>query len=99
MGAAEDAQSTQGAQEGKELIMMNIEQAEMLHVKLRQELPGDGDARSALDAVVQLHAPSSDGWDCKGCGPWSDITRQRGWPCETIATINAYAHVEGLPTS
>jgi hypothetical protein len=77
---------------------MNIEEAEALHIELLQNLPGNGDATSALSAVVSLHAPSADGWDCKGCGPWSDITRMRGWPCLTIKAVNAYAHVQGLPT-
>jgi hypothetical protein len=87
--------------------MMNIEQAEMLHVKLRQELPGDGDARSALSTVVELHAPvvehrsSREGnflLTLRGVLQRHDLRRTTG-RAATIIAVNAYAHVEGLPTS
>jgi hypothetical protein len=85
--------------------MMNIEQAEMLHVKLRQELPGDGDARSALSTVVELHAPVAEIvltrgrflLHCAEC--FNERVYEDNWPCRTIIAVNAYAHVEGLPTS
>jgi hypothetical protein len=82
--------------------MMNIEQAEMLHVKLRQELPGGGDARSALSTVVELHAPVVEHFregNFLRCDQCFNDTIADNWPCRTIIAVNAYAHVEGLPTS
>lgn len=77
---------------------MNIERAEALHVELLQSLPGTGNATSALTAAVELHAPE------RGYGELADCQCCMGareealpWPCETIAVINAYAHVDGIP--
>lgn len=79
--------------------IMNIEQAEALHVELLQNLPGPaGDARDALSEVVKLHAPKR-GYgtdaDCRACmGAQEEYLP---WPCVEIAMINAWAHVDGIP--
>jgi hypothetical protein len=77
---------------------MNIEEAEALHVELLQNLPGTGDATSALSAVVELHAPKINYTDravCSLCPTWREESAP--WPCATIAEVNAYAHVAGIP--
>lgn len=78
---------------------MNIEEAEQLHVELLQNLLGPaGDARDALSEVVKLHAPERGygaGADCAVCMNWHE--ESVAWPCRTVAVINAYAHVDGIP--
>lgn len=85
--------------------MMDIETAERLHVELLQNLPGgSGDARSALSEVVELHAPKAPRSmpcmvTCKGCDLGPHPEDSPDWPCSTIATVNSYAGVNGLPTA
>lgn len=77
---------------------MNIEEAERLHVELLQSLPGPaGDAASALSEVVKAHGPVPRGAhaSCEIC--LSSDEDGMLWPCVTIAVINAYAHVDGIP--
>lgn len=83
---------------------MNIEEAEALHVELLQSLPGTGDATSALSGVVKLHRPAetiptSDGRILLHCEQCFNDRYEDSWPCATIITINAYAHVSGLPAT
>jgi hypothetical protein len=83
--------------------MMNIDEAEALHVELLQSLPGTGDATSALSDVVRLHRPTAYPTmpflvECRGCDMGPHPEGPADWPCSTIETINAYAHVAGLPT-
>jgi hypothetical protein len=83
----------------------HIDQAKALHVELLQNLPGPaGDARDALSAVVKLHAPAAPDAmpyliTCNGCDLGPHPEGGADWPCSTIETINAYAHVPGLPTA
>lgn len=76
---------------------MNIEEAAALHVELLYNLPGSGGATSALSDIVNLHAPMRDGdrAACRNCVTFQE--ERKDWPCETIATINTYAHVDGIP--
>jgi hypothetical protein len=77
---------------------MNIEEAEALHVELLYNLPGFGNATAALSAVVELHAPKINYDDeavCSLCLGGQEASVP--WPCATVAEINAYAHVAGIP--
>lgn len=80
---------------------MNIEEAERLHVELLQNLPGPaGDAVSALSAVVELHKPVGDAYPDQPawCGVCFNAQEEHArWPCITVAEVNAYAHVQGIP--
>ena len=77
--------------------IINIERAEALHVELLQNLPGTGDATSALSEVIKAHEPVPGGAhaSCEICLS----TDEEGmiWPCVTIAIVNAYVHVDGIP--
>lgn len=84
---------------------MNIQEAERLHTELLQSLPGPaGDAASALSAVIRLHAPTAYPTmpflvECRGCDMGPHPEGPADWPCSTIAEVNSYAHVDGLPTA
>jgi hypothetical protein len=80
---------------------MNIETAERLHVELLQNLPGTGGATSALSAVVELHRPVHDAYPDQPawCGVCFNAQEEHTrWPCITVAEVNAYAHVDGIPS-
>lgn len=75
---------------------MNDVEAEALHLELLQSLPGDGDAKAALSATVEVHRPIRDGRRaaCRNCVTWTE--EQHDWPCETVVTINQWAHVDAI---
>ena len=88
---------------------MRYDEATALHVELLQSLPGGGgDSAEALSRVVGHHTPAwasrfrppkpDDYARCQGCDPGDYADASAEWPCSTIEIVNAYAHVQGLPT-
>lgn len=76
---------------------MNRADAVRLHVVLLQAV-GD----EVTSAVVKLHAPDEGTYapktyaECDGCDPGIHAESGVDWPCRTILTINAYAHVDEI---
>jgi hypothetical protein len=84
---ASNAQPAPEAPEGAELMTPT-----QLHTALLQACPDE-----VVSAVVKLHAPDDDSSYslCNGCD-WDGYDGPGFWPCRTIRTINAYAHIDGI---
>lgn len=76
---------------------MTLADALRLHIALLQAVSDE-----VVSAVVQLHHPDEGQYlpntyaECQGCDFGINAESGIDWPCRTILTINAYAHVDEI---